>query len=55
MDKHGGMTSTQETPNSSTRALWQFYQQSHLAASRGEREKGMMNFALQNIFVHTCK
>jgi len=34
MDNYGGMMSTEETPNFSTRALYQSYQQSHLVANR---------------------
>jgi hypothetical protein len=35
MENHGGMKmSIQKTPDSSTRALWQSYQQSHLVANR---------------------
>jgi hypothetical protein len=41
--------------NSSTRALWQSYQQSNLVAKLDERAKGMMNLTLRSISVHTCK
>jgi hypothetical protein len=44
-----------ETPDSSTRALWKFYQNSDLVGSKQEEwVKGMMNLALRNMFVHTC-
>jgi hypothetical protein len=32
MENHGGIISTRETPDSSARAFWQSYQQSHLVA-----------------------
>jgi hypothetical protein len=35
MENHGGMISTGETPDSSSRALWKFYQQ-----SSGNKEEG---------------
>jgi hypothetical protein len=44
-----------KTPDSSTRALWQSYQDSCLVASRRNLVKGMMNMTLQSIFVHTSK
>jgi hypothetical protein len=40
MENHGGMISTEETPNSSTRALWQSYQQSYLVAKQEVLGKG---------------
>jgi hypothetical protein len=40
--------STVKTPDSSTAALWETYQQSHLVANQEE-------FGLRNIFVHTSK
>jgi hypothetical protein len=49
MESHGGMISTGETPDLSTRALWQSYQQSHLVAKHEEMARDMMNFALQSI------
>jgi len=55
MENHGGMISTGETPDSSTRALWKSYQQSHLVAKQEELAKEMMNLALRSIFVHTSK
>jgi hypothetical protein len=52
MENHGGMEMTEEDP--STKALWQSYQ--HLSVSKQEeRAKGMMDLALQSIFVHTFK
>jgi hypothetical protein len=44
MENHGGMMSTEETTDSPTRALWQFYQQSILVAKQKELAK-QMNFA----------
>jgi hypothetical protein len=35
-----------KTPDYSTRALWQFYQQSHLEAREEEMAKKIMNFVL---------
>jgi fructose-bisphosphate aldolase class 1 len=43
MENHGGIISTDESPDSSTRALWKSYQQSHPVASRKNRRK-MINF-----------
>jgi hypothetical protein len=42
---HGGMTSTGKTTDSSTRALWQSYQNSHLVAKHKELAK-KINFVL---------
>jgi hypothetical protein len=39
MENNGGMISTRETPDLSTRALWQSYQQSHLVAKQEELAK----------------
>jgi hypothetical protein len=39
-ESNSGMISTGETPDSSTRALWKFYQQSHLVAKRKEHGEG---------------
>jgi hypothetical protein len=36
--------------DSTTRALWQSYQQRNLIAEQEELAKGMMNFALQSIY-----
>jgi hypothetical protein len=44
-----------ETPDSSTRALWQSYQQSHLLAKHKELAKEITNLVLRIIFVHTSK
>jgi hypothetical protein len=52
MENHGGMILAEETPDLSTRALWQFY---HLVAGQEERGKGDDGFSLRNIFVHTSK
>jgi hypothetical protein len=54
--RDGGMTSTGKTSDSSTRALWQFYKQSHLVAKQEGLENKIMNLASRsNIFVHTSK
>jgi hypothetical protein len=36
MEKHGGTISTATTPDSSTSALWQFYQDSYLVGKQEE-------------------
>jgi hypothetical protein len=46
MENRGEIISTGETLDSSTTALWQSYQKSHLAAKQEELVKEMMNFAL---------
>jgi hypothetical protein len=46
MKNHGGMISTGETPDSSTRALWEFYRTSHLVTKQEEIAKEM-NFAYE--------
>jgi hypothetical protein len=43
-----------KTPHSSTRALWQSYQQSP-GSKQKKQAKWMMNSALRSIFVQTCK
>jgi hypothetical protein len=48
MENRGEMKSTGETPDSSTRALWQPYQQSHLGVKHEELAKEVMNLALTN-------
>jgi hypothetical protein len=48
-EKHGGMISTGETPDSSTRALWQSYKQCHLIAKQEKLGKKTTNFALLSI------
>jgi hypothetical protein len=47
LDNHDGMISTGETPDSSTRALWQ----SHLVAKQEDLCEGNYEFGLRNIFV----
>jgi hypothetical protein len=42
-----------KTPDSSTRALWQSYQQSYLAPKQEELGEGNDEFGLRSIFVHT--
>jgi hypothetical protein len=54
MDNHGEMMSRGETPDSSTTALWQSYQQSYLVIQE-ELEKEIMNLALRSIFVNRSK
>jgi hypothetical protein len=44
MDSHGEMIWTEKTPDSSTRALWQTFHQSHLVANQAELAKET-NFA----------
>jgi hypothetical protein len=53
MDNHGGKVWRGETPDSSTRALWLSYQQSHLLANKEELGEGNNEFNLRSIFVHT--
>jgi hypothetical protein len=36
MEKNSGMISAGKTLDSSTRAIWQYYRQSHLAANKEE-------------------
>jgi hypothetical protein len=63
MENHGGiMMSTDETSDSSTRALWQPYQRRHLVESRRNGLKGMriyswevFLFILPGDFLHTLK
>jgi hypothetical protein len=47
MESHGGMITTRKSPDSSTRALWQLYLQSHLLAKQEEHGEGMLNFAYE--------
>jgi hypothetical protein len=54
MDKYGGMMSAGGNPDSSTRALWQSYRQSHLVANRRKWAKEI-NLAVRSIFVHASK
>jgi hypothetical protein len=44
-----------KTPDSSTRALWQSYQQNHLVARQEILDERNAEFSRQIIFVHTCK
>jgi hypothetical protein len=47
MDNHGGMSSIRENTDSSTRALWQSYQQSNLVAKQEKLAKEMMNITYE--------
>jgi hypothetical protein len=47
MEDHGGMISTGETPDSSTRSLWQCYEQTPSSKSRGTWQT--MNLAFENL------
>jgi hypothetical protein len=40
VENHGGMIPTGKTTYSSTRALWEFYQQKHIVANREELGEG---------------
>jgi hypothetical protein len=48
MKNHGGMISTEETPDSSTREVWQSYQQSYISksevAGEGNDEFGVAEY-----------
>jgi hypothetical protein len=55
MENHGGMILTSETPDLSTRALWKFYQQSHLIVNQEELGEISDGFGLRSIFVDTSK
>jgi hypothetical protein len=55
MDSHDGMISTRKTTDSSSRSLWQSYQQSNLVANKEELGEGNYEFGLRNIFVYTSK
>jgi hypothetical protein len=52
MENHGGMISTGETPDSSTRLSGK-PTSSHLVAKQEELAKKIMNLALRSIFIHT--
>jgi hypothetical protein len=52
MDKHGGMTSTGKTRNSSIRALCKFYLQSHLIQKQEKLGKERF-FFFTKYFFHT--
>jgi hypothetical protein len=41
--------------DSSTTAIWQSYQQSHLVAKQEDLAKEIMNLAIQSTFVHVSK
>jgi hypothetical protein len=47
MENLGVMISTGKAPNSATRDLWQFYQQSHLVENQEKLAKKVMNLALR--------
>jgi hypothetical protein len=49
MESDGGMILTGETPDSSTSALWQFYQNSHLVANYQKHGEGNAEFCLRRI------
>jgi hypothetical protein len=49
MENYGGMISTGETADYSTRTVWQSYQQSHLIAKQEVLAMEMMNFAKRSI------
>jgi hypothetical protein len=55
MENYGGMISAGRTLDSSTRVLWQSYQQSHLLAKPYELEKGNNEFALTKYFCSYIK
>jgi hypothetical protein len=54
MERNGEIL-TEKNSDSSTRALWQSYQQNHLVAKQKEMGEGKMNLDLQSIFIHTWK
>jgi hypothetical protein len=55
VENHGGMITTGESPDSSTRTLWLCYQQSHQEANHEKLAKKIMNLAVRIILVHTSK
>jgi hypothetical protein len=55
MDNRGGIISTEEIPGSSTRALWQSYQDIHLVAKQEELAKRNDQFCLTKCHSHTSK
>jgi hypothetical protein len=55
IQNRGGMISTGETSISSTRAVWQSYQSSHLVADQEELGEVNDELGLRNIFVQTSK
>jgi hypothetical protein len=50
MVNYGGVISAGETPDSSTRALWQCYQQSHIVANKDELGEGNDEFGQTKYF-----
>jgi hypothetical protein len=48
MQSHDGMIPKEKTSDSSTRALWQSYKQSHLEAEQEDLAKERKSFALQS-------
>jgi hypothetical protein len=52
MENHVGMISTGETPDSSTRALWQSYQQSSNSKTEGNYEFGLLSHFEGKILRH---
>jgi hypothetical protein len=54
MESHSGMISKDETPESSTRALWKSCQQSP-GSNHEERAMEIMNLALEVYIVYTFK
>jgi hypothetical protein len=55
MELHDGMYSTEETSLSVHQSSLAVLPTESSGSKQQERVKGMMNFALLNIFVHTCK
>jgi hypothetical protein len=55
MESHDGMMLTGKTLDSSARALWKSYQQSHPVANQEELGEGNDEFGLRNVFFHICK
>jgi hypothetical protein len=53
MDNQGEIISAGKTPDSSTTALRQSYQQSHLVAKQEDLGEGNKDLAARSIFVHT--
>jgi hypothetical protein len=49
MENHDGMMSTGGTPDSSTRVLWQLYQESRLVVYQEDLCEGSDRFFLRNI------
>jgi hypothetical protein len=55
MERHNEMISTGETPDWSTRPLWQSYQKRHLVVNQEELDKINYEFGLRNSFVSYFK